>query len=93
MNRHTEGPWHIVPKDAPLTGDGLVCDLDTLSIRPRDGVKLGREQDDANLLAAAPELLEALEFALQQTGCDGDLCTEDWHEEARKAIAKAKGGD
>lgn len=37
------------------------------------------------------DLLDALEFALQQTGCDGDLCTEDWHEEARKAIAKAKG--
>jgi hypothetical protein len=46
---------------------------------------------NARLIAAAPELLEALEKALNESGCDGDQCGTEWHELARAAIAKAKG--
>ena len=46
---------------------------------------------NARLIAAAPELLEALEKALNESGCDGDQCGTEWHELARAAITKAKG--
>jgi hypothetical protein len=44
----------------------------------------------ARLEAAAPELLEALKVALRDSGCDGDLCMYQWHEQARAAIAKVE---
>jgi len=51
----------------------------------------GMRKDDAILFAASPELYEALKKALDQSGCDGDLCAYAWHDEARAAIAKAEG--
>lgn len=42
-------------------------------------------------MAAAPELLDALQDALEESGCDGDLCAHSWHEKARRAIEKATG--
>jgi hypothetical protein len=56
----------------------------------------GREdiqEANASLIAAAPELLKALKKALNESGCDGDLCCYEWHDVARAAIAKAEGGD
>lgn len=32
---------------------------------------------------------EALQRALNATGCDGDLCSHQWHEDARQALAGA----
>lgn len=89
MNKFTEGPWHIVPKEAPLSGDGVVCELDLLSIRPADGVKLAQEGYDASLIAAAPEMLEALEDIIQRNEI------QHWFnvDKARAAVAKAKGKD
>jgi len=91
-SKHTKGPWHWEYSDGlrkRLTTVG--SDVFTAALTDDYFPYVDIDEPDANLIAAAPELLEALEFALQQTGCDGDLCTEDWHEEARKAIAKAKG--
>jgi hypothetical protein len=51
---------------------------------------VGRERR-ARLIAAAPDLLEALKKALNESGCDGDLCAHRWHDVARSAIAKAEG--
>jgi len=45
---------------------------------------------NAHLITAAPDLLDVLIEALEQTGCDGDLCGYAWHEKARAAIAKAQ---
>ena len=39
------------------------------------------------LHSAASELLAVLKAALEQIGCDGDLCMYRWHEDARTAIA------
>jgi hypothetical protein len=36
--------------------------------------------------AEACEAIEVLRAALRQTGCDGDLCTYEWHEKARRII-------
>jgi hypothetical protein len=49
---------------------------------------IGREED-ACLIAAAPELLEALESLVQRVG--GDEWFAEWAGMARAAIAKAKG--
>lgn len=90
MNRFTPGPWHIVPKQAELTGDGVVCELDLLSIRPADGVKLESEVHDANLIVAAPEMLEALErAALAMWHSEANMDTEAAFLE--EVIAKARG--
>lgn len=40
---------------------------------------------DADALA---ETREALQQALRESGCDGDLCAHDWHEAARAVIAR-----
>jgi hypothetical protein len=46
---------------------------------------------NARLIAAAPCLLAALEKAMRESGCDGDLCAHEWHDAARAALAKARG--
>ena len=38
------------------------------------------------LLAAAPQMAEALRKALRESGRDGDLCAHEWHEAAREAL-------
>jgi len=49
---------------------------------------------DARLIAAAPELLEALQEALDDWGFDKPDCVRlEWADKARAAIAKAKGED
>ena len=39
------------------------------------------------LAPAAKTALDALEAALRESGCDGDLCTHKWHDDARTALA------
>jgi hypothetical protein len=46
--------------------------------------------DFCSLHSAAAELLAVLKAALEQIGCDGDLCMYRWHEDARAAIAKVE---
>jgi len=54
---------------------------------------LEAEFPDAQKCKAADDLLKALKKALHDSGCDGDLCSRQWHENARAAIAKAEGGE
>ncbi len=81
--QHTPGPWSLnekaahpwvveCPSDIP-GHPGTVCEV---SYRP-----------NARLIAAAPELLEALEFVIR-----GVPDTWDGVQKARAAIAKAKEG-
>ena len=94
-SRHTPGPWHIINEKTIIGADS-----------PRQGyvadVNLHRSSDNgepdgfanAALIAAAPELLEALRLI----GCQS--VGDDWTYQqayefikatARKAIAKAEG--
>lgn len=106
MNQPTPGPWRAddrgqyiwaEPEQSAfmvaqtrgwghLTGHGA----NALGLPFEEAVAI--QEANANLIAAAPELLAALEKALRDSGCDGDLCTRQWHEDARAAIAKATGG-
>jgi hypothetical protein len=86
MSRHTPGPWVVESLvdgydiHAPQAG----CFIATTS-DPEMVWGAVTRKDDARLIAAAPELLEALEIALD---CAGDAW---WAEKADAAIAKAKG--
>ena len=84
MKTHTPGPWHYETGD-----DGAVIYTGfTIAKIPIDGSDW---QSNAHLIAAAPDLLAALEAALtaveyyhEHEGCDAML------DQARAAIAKAQ---
>jgi hypothetical protein len=85
--KHTPGPWGFVGEI--LTGPrGLK--LGTFS----EGPGLGYAADaNARLIAAAPELLEALQLVVDKLGSDFELYREQQFaiDTARAAIAKATG--
>jgi hypothetical protein len=62
MEAHTPGPWHAIhtPGNTHLTIHGEVYDVATT--KPAGSVE--REAANARLIAAAPELLEALKLFL-----------------------------
>jgi hypothetical protein len=90
--KHTSGPWtiecgknysnEIVGKSK--TGKDWVLARTTAA-------KVGRDQDDANarLIAAAPDLLEALKILATQAESHGAEGV--YWDKARAAIAKAEG--
>ncbi|MNO35951.1 hypothetical protein D3C76_260090 [compost metagenome] len=88
MSKHTPGPWKVLREHDWHTGTkfgivGVVPSNHTIT------------EANASLIAAAPDLLEALEWAMdrvgyhQRTGTNGSYC--DQVDKARAAIAKAKG--
>jgi len=90
--QHTAGPWRVF--DA-FTNPEIVTDrptaFETESLVQFKGQKNAKA--NARLMAAAPELLDALEelhFVTDSKTSGGSL--EDARELAAKAIAKAKGG-
>jgi hypothetical protein len=79
MSKHTPGPW-------TWNGTFPIRIIDAEGFVVCDGI-IPREEDNARLIAAAPDLLAALKYLLDNQGdysSDGiALC--------RKAIAKAEG--
>lgn len=103
MSKHTPGPWVVgsttnhgqcVYIDAPK-GDAGLCYSSWSGIAcaygSDDDKEAGREIAAANahLIAAAPELLEALEYCLDCLG-DEFALPADCQNNARAAIAKAR---
>lgn len=99
----TPGPWEwwtsnsFLRLSSKTTGrDGDVIDSFGMS----DGAtSLSVKADDMNLIAAAPDLLEALQLAfaemtggMKSCGHNGYTCTCSY-EKARAAISKALGGE
>jgi len=101
MSAHTPGPWEIDPDTRPgmewnnhivdSTGNLTICFMSHSG-----GLSPDRDKANARLIAAAPELLEALEsFIALNLRNDGATC--DWHDliaavaNAEKAVKKAKG--
>lgn len=109
--KHTPGPWHAMNKFRPSYSDHGYRKVASLNGRKGDihiyaeasnmyqvgsGYVWGDAESDARLLAAAPELLEALRGMLQldeenhqRYPGDEDVCAE--VRLARAAIAKATG--
>ena len=89
MTAHTPGPW-VVKDSTQVTSDGRhIADCAGRETTTAIGLE---DSANARLIAAAPDLLAALEKLLH-------LASEDWHEasptlrEAAGAIAKARGED
>lgn len=95
--KHTPGPWEALP----YTGAGeygsyaiLPCDLRLRSINP--DIAAVEQKADAELIAAAPEMLEALKEALSYHA----NTYAEWRDEAemniysnmKAAVDKAEGG-
>jgi hypothetical protein len=103
-NTHTPGPWEVWGEPGietrdlsvgPVNGGIAVADIVTTNahgIATAESISTGHV--NANLIAAAPEMLTALEAivnCLSSIGHAGEV----WDSElavARAAIAKAKGG-
>ncbi len=100
---HTPGSWDYRPDEdgKPITnGSVAIAYMDAYQPEEDDG-GLWKKENEANarLIAAAPELLQALDYLLKQT-VDMDLeygiglseGEEDAQAKALSAIAKAKDG-
>ena len=96
---HTTGPWFIERRtnDGGTTHHSITAsDGHGWSVDRYMSVSGCIDEHDARLIAAAPELLEALRGMLaldeehhQRGHCDDDVCAE--VRKAREAIAKATG--
>ena len=87
--KHTPGPWDAIP-DCPEEGSGdwyVVADNEDVLAR-------GSSEPDARLIAAAPDLLAALQWLAHEASCSdpsNSLLLGDALDKARAAIAKAEG--
>jgi len=79
--KHTPGPWHPAHDQVVTDNDSLICSLSGLR-------GPGYTQANARLIAAAPELLEALRGLLNALP---SATTHPAISAARAAIAKATG--
>lgn len=98
---HTPGPWivdpdhpqDISPEDDLRLGVASICNSDSINGRWVFG---DQSKANASLIAAAPDLLEALEMVIADMAPAYHDCTDDGLQECawctgRKAISRAKG--
>jgi hypothetical protein len=105
QNKHTPGPWKLGTLDITPFGTGLSMGIDAEGHGELAMVVWQMEDDqiegkqslqceaNAKLIAAAPDLLEALELMLITRENERGLRGQDspLHDRARAAIAKARG--
>lgn len=95
MKKHTPGPWKWVElefcgKYHALQDQSGVVICDDGSASGEYSPEIDVNGANARLIAAAPELLEALEYMLET--CPGiDNAGDEARKQARSAIAKARG--
>ena len=93
MSAYTPGPWAIrMPADGFQTRHPAI-DGDTggVALAEWNG-NVERTNANARLIAAAPELLAALQWAIDQVEDDLDLDHQAALKAARAAVARATGG-
>ena len=97
----TPGPWRIL-RQTPAEGfvgwlffviqdHGERNPIAPATLRTEDGVVAQVTEQDAHLLAAAPDLYEALRQMLAHADRACGACVRDEHVAARAALAKAEG--
>ena len=97
MSKHTPGPWkfvHETDHSAYETDDVVKAGVFYIaSIHRMIGVSEDDNQTSANgnLIAAAPDLLTALEESIEYSPYKGESEETPFLRRARAAIAKAKG--
>ena len=94
MYKFTPGPWFITGNmtryiEARI-GGGLIQEVAACGPTEADNGYGEQQMANARLIAAAPELLEALEYMLE-TNESGDNAGDQARAQARAAIAKARG--
>jgi hypothetical protein len=96
MSKHTPGPWHIDGSKQ----EGLTVRAGQSAVAVIPGYGVGQRMEDARLIAAAPDILQALKDAtdaIEHWGAyASDYFQQKWdlHNDinaARAAIAKAEG--
>ena len=93
-SKHTPGPWTAAMLKGQYwqillpTGEPL-CVLSWIN---NGWLNRGVNEATANTIAAAPELLAALEALFNEHCLHTDRCSLPTHQQARAAIAKAMGG-
>jgi predicted metal-binding protein len=95
MSKHTPGPW--IARRMACQSDSHTFNSEVVTTEGECVVSLVRKAD-SQLIAAAPDMLEALELALIALGdephCDYGNCDDDCIAcRIESAIAKAKGVD
>lgn len=89
MNKHTPGPWTVNAYNEIESGAVRICSVDIEETNA--GLNGGEGQANARLIAAAPDLLEALKYCAAV--CAGEVMNKNGLinalEKARAAIAKA----
>ena len=92
MTQHTPGPWQVNKKlkfSVEAVADGQGINLIAECCDP-DGIRsVGEDSANARLIAAAPDLLSALELLL--AAYEGKRLLPSHFEQTRAAIANAKG--
>lgn len=87
--QYTPGPWRI--GTPPPNGEQTIGTLNGLMVAvATTGAEMEETKANARLIAAAPELLEALQSVLDNCLDSEELCAA--HAKARAAVAKATGG-
>jgi hypothetical protein len=94
MSKHTRGPWKVISEQAAREVEVFeVAEVAHLRVTPdRSGDTFAIAGDayaDAHLIAAAPDLLEALKYMVNVCSAI-DPQGEEAHERANAAIAKAE---
>lgn len=89
MSKHTAGPWRVIPRDGKFPNAVQRGSEGGFEVRGMDNET---EDADTHLIAAAPELLEALVAVETLFGHLASDCTQkEWLDRARAAIDKATG--
>jgi len=92
MSNYTPGPWDVEgPEEDPF--HHCICTIGNgyAVVSTKANPDSYHEGADARLIAAAPELLEALEAALLLVDMSTSIRRKDIAQQSRDAIAKAKG--
>ena len=96
--KHTRGPWRAVSRHVTPRQGEVVAPVSDMAVVAEPGVELGKPADDARLIAAAPELLEALQAIAPFIAQPGSSTGAGRHSEHARAadkvhaaIAKATG--
>ena len=92
QTNHTPGPWDVIPARGKMLPHLMGADHSRIALLDDCHAAENERQANARLIAAAPDLLEALENAANQIkALDEDYDQRSAYLDAMAAIAKATG--